>query len=115
MGQDPLKVLILVSIHHLNTKLWGNYEQRYMYSTRTIFAVKLVAVEALLYKERTRSQHAHCSKVNGQASSRQLCIAKTLQAINPKISVLQKSSLKIFPRHATVQLLVSPRSQLIQS
>lgn len=52
----------------------GNYEQRYMYSTRTIFAVKLVAVEALLYKERTRSQHAHCSIVNGQASSRQLCI-----------------------------------------
>lgn len=63
-----------MSIHHLNTKLWGNYEQRYMYSTRTIFAVKLVAVEALLYKERTRSQHAHCSIVNGQASSRQLCI-----------------------------------------
>lgn len=71
-----------MSIHHLNTKLWGNYEQRYMYSTRTIFAVKLVAVEALLYKERTRSQHAHCSKVNGQASSIMHC--KNLTSHQPK-------------------------------
>lgn len=73
-----------MSIHHLNTKLWGNYEQTYMYSTRTIFAVKLVAVEALLYKERTRSQHAHCSKVNGQASSRQLCIGINITSHQPK-------------------------------
>ena len=48
------------------------------------FAVKLVAVEAFLYKERTRSQHAHCSKINRQASLRQLCISINFTSHQPK-------------------------------
>ena len=75
--EDPFKVLILVSIHHLNTKTMGKLCEQ----TNSVSIISCCSSPLI---QRTPSQHAHCSKVNRQASSRQLCISINLTSHQPE-------------------------------